>query len=174
MSEGPSRRRTQVRLAGKTLRKDGTVNHVRYSKKVTNEICQRLAQGEVWHKICNTGRLPSYTTLYAWLGKHPDFAADYARAKEMAADLRADKVLVVAEEATAETVQRDRLRVGALQWHAGKAAPRKYGSRAGENDAAEGAARRVIIEVRHFEVAYREDGTAYTREILPDGEGGGR
>ncbi len=173
MAEGTSKR-AQVRPKSKTVRRDGTVLHVRYSKALGRKICLRLAQGEVWHRICNTGGMPSYTTFYTWLRKYPDLAADYAQAREMAADLRADKVLVVAEEATTATVQRDRLRVGALQWHAGKAAPKKYGARAGDEGAQEDAARRLIIEVRHFEVAYREDGTAYTREILPDAEGRGR
>ena len=171
MAEELSRKRTQVRPAGKTVGADGTVSHIRYSKKLARDICERLAQGEIWYKICNSEGLPSYTTFYTWLAKYPDLALDYAQARAMAADLRADKVLVVAEEATTESVQRDRLRVRALQWHAGKAAPKKYGTRAGDDEAAEGATRRVIIEVRHFEVAYREDGTAYTRQILPDGAG---
>jgi len=174
MPEGSSTKRTYAGPPSKTVRRDGTMSYVRYSRKITREICQRLAQGEVWQKICNTGRMPSYATLYTWLRKYPDFAADYAQAREMAADLRADKVLLVAEEATTATVQRDRLRVGALQWHAGKAAPRKYGARAGDDGADEGGARRLIIEVRHFEVAYREDGTAYTRQIPKGDEGDGR
>jgi hypothetical protein len=161
----------QKQPAGKTVRADGTVTHARYSKKLTREICLRIAQGEIWHKICNTGHMPSYTTLYVWVRKYPDFAEDFAQAREMAADLRADKVLVVAEESTAATVQSDRLKVGALQWHAAKAAPKRYGSRAGEDVVQEGLPRRLIIEVRRFETAYRPDGTAYTREILPGGEG---
>lgn len=162
--------RGSVHRARKTVRADGTVGYARYSKKITRELCRRIARGEVWYKMCNTGGLPSYDTLYRWLRKYPDFAEDFAQAREMAADLRADKALVVAEESTAATVQSDRLRVGALQWHAAKAAPQRYGSRAGEDVAADGAPRRLIIEVRRFETAYRPDGTAYTREILPDGE----
>ena len=171
MPEGSSPKRTQKRPAGKKVRADGTVTHSRYSKKLTREICRRIAGGEVWHRICNTGHLPSYTTLYTWLRKYPDFAEEFAQAKEMAADLHADKVLVVAEESTAATVQADRLKVGALQWHAGKAAPKRYGSRAGDDVVEEGAPQRLIIEIRHFEKAYRPDGTAYTREVLPRGEG---
>lgn len=171
MPEGSSPKRAQVRPAGKKVRADGTVTHARYSKKLTREICRRIAGGEVWHRICNTGILPSYTTLYTWRRKYPDFAEDLAQAREMAADRHADQVLVVAEESTAATVQSDRLRVGALQWHAAKAAPKRYGSRAGDDVVEEGAAQRLIIEIRHFEKAYRPDGTAYTREVLPEGEG---
>jgi len=174
MSEGSSRPRARKGPAPKTVRKDGTVSYVRYSKKVTRAICKRIARGDIWYRIANTDGLPSYDTLYTWLRKYPDFREDYAQAREMAADLRADKVLVVAEAATTETVPRDRLRVGALQWHAGKAAPKKYGPRAGDDGAEKGAARRVIIEVRHFEVAYREDGTAYTRQIPKGREGDGQ
>ncbi|MGH6965599.1 MAG: hypothetical protein ACREE0_14055 [Phenylobacterium sp.] len=170
MPQKSSSKSPPVRPARKTPNADGSVMHVRYSKKVTARICQRIARGDVWYKIANTDGLPSYDTLYQWLRKHPDFAEDFAQAREIAADLRADKVLVVAEEATAATVQRDRLHVGALQWHASKAAPKRYGSRPGDDGEPEGEPRRLIIEVRRFETAYRPDGSAYTREILPDGE----
>ena len=152
--------------ATKTVRRDGTVTHVRYGKAVAEEICRRIAMGEIWFKICNTGRLPSYTTLYDWLRKKPDFAEGYAQAREMAADLRADRALVVAEESTAATVQSDRLRVGALQWRAAKGAPRRYGSKAGEADRQDAAPlREIVIRVRQFERLIGEDGLAYAREI---------
>jgi len=169
--------RRPAQPASKTVRADGTVTHVRYSKRVAREICERIAAGEIWFRICNTGRLPSYTTLYGWLRKHPDFAEGYAQAREMAADLRADKALAVAEDATAATVQADRLRVNTLQWHAAKAAPRRYGSRPGQDDG-DGRPPELVIRVRQFERAWREDGAPYVREIAgpgaepePDGDG---
>jgi hypothetical protein len=169
-----SKKQPPILPARKTPNADGSVTHARYSKKLTEKICQRIARGDAWYRIANTDGLPSYDTLYVWLRKYPDFAEDFAQAREIAADLRADKTLAVAEEATAATVQRDRLRVAALQWHAAKAAPRRYGSRAGGDVEQEGEPRRLIIEVRRFETAYRPDGTAYTREILPDADGGKR
>jgi hypothetical protein len=124
----------------------------------------------MWYRICNTGGLPSYDSLYRWLRRYPDFAEAYAQAREMAADLRADRALAVAEDSTPATVTADRLRVSALQWRAAKGAPRRYGPKAGEEDVVdEGGPRRLIIEVRRFERAVRPDGTAFTREILPDG-----
>ena len=178
MPRGTSSRPPQRRPANKVVRKDGTVVCARYSKDIADEICRRIAQGEIWFKICNTGRMPSYTLIYSWMRKYPEFAEAYAQAREMAADLRADKVLAVAEDTTPATVQADRLKVGALQWHAGKSAPRRYGARAGvRDDQDEGEARppRLIIEVRQFEKVRREDGTLYVREIMPDdGEKAGR
>jgi len=166
MPKGPSKRKPSPVPQKKIVRADGTVSHVRYSKSIAQEICERLAGGEVWFKICNTGRMPSYATLYDWRRRHPEFAEAYAQAKEMAADLRADKALVVAEESTPATVQSDRLRVGALQWRAAKGSPRQYGPRAGEpDDIDEETPRRLIIEVRHFEKVTRPDGSVYVREI---------
>jgi hypothetical protein len=144
------------------------VVQVRYSKAVTREICKRIAAGEIWFRICNTGRMPSYTTLYAWLDRYPDFAEAYAQAREMAADLRADKALAVAEAATPATVTADRLHVSALQWHAAKASPGRYGSGGGASGGEDEAGPpRLIIEVRQFERARRPDGTAYVREVMP-------
>ena len=172
MSERPVRRKSPS-PATKTVRRDGTVSHVRYSRAIAREICHRLAAGEIWFKICNTGRLPSYTTLYDWRRRYPEFAESYAQAREMAADLRADKALVVAEESTQATVQSDRLRVGALQWSAAKGSPRSYGPKAGKSDEIdEGQPRRLIIEVRRFEKVARDDGSVYVRELpkAPAGE----
>jgi hypothetical protein len=151
------------------------VTHIRYCKAVTAKICERIAEGEVWFRICNQDGLPSYGTLYDWLRKHPDFAEAYAQAREMAADRRADQALIVAEESTPATVQSDRLLVNTLQWRAAKGAPKRYGARAEAADD-EGArdAPRVIIEVRRFEKALRADGTVYAREILPGRGGPGR
>jgi hypothetical protein len=171
MAEGTSKRRRSAAPAKKKVRRDGTVVCVRYSKKIAREICERLASGEVWFRICNTGHMPSYGTLYDWRRRHPEFAEAYAQAREMAADLMADKALAVAEAATAGTVSADRLHVSTLQWRAAKAAPRRYGARAGAEDedgAENGEAPRLIVEVRRFEKAQRPDGTFYTREIFPD------
>ena len=71
MAEGTSKR-GYVGPKPKTVRRDGTVSCTRYSKAVTRELCLRIAQGEIWHKICNAGRMPSYTTLYVGLRKYPD------------------------------------------------------------------------------------------------------
>ncbi|RAK60866.1 hypothetical protein DJ021_14125 [Phenylobacterium hankyongense] len=148
---------------------NGVRTLIRYSPEVAQEICERLAQGEVWFRICNTGRMPSYGTLYQWRAKHPEFAEAYAQAKEMCADFRADKALVVAEAATAATVSADRLHVSALQWRAAKGAPHLYGAKAEANGAG-GGERRLVIEVRRFERATRPDGTVYVREVLPPPE----
>lgn len=160
-------RRRQRAPAKKTPRADGTCTLVRYTPEIAAEICERLAQGEVWSRICNTGRMPSYATLYAWRDRHPEFGEALARAREMAADYFADRVVEVAEGATSATASGDRIRVGALQWRAAKAFPPRYGRKAEDQV----APRKIILEVRKFEKAIGPDGKTYLREIpkLPEG-----
>jgi hypothetical protein len=163
MAKGP--RRGQPLPPTKQPDAKGRISVVRYGPKPAKAICERLARGDVWFKICNSEGMPSYTTLYAWIKKHPEFAEQVAQAREMFADACADKALITAEESAPSTVQCDRLRVGVLQWRAAKAAPRKYGSRAEEDGTGE---QRLIVEIRRFERAERPDGTSYVREMLPD------
>ena len=164
-------RRKQPAPRTKQADAEGQVVYIRYSKAVAEKICGLIAEGEVWFHICNRDGLPAYGTLYAWIRKYPDFAEAYAQAREMAADRRADEALLVAQNATAATVQADRLYVNTLQWRAAKGAPRRYGARAeaaepGE-DSGTRAPPRLIIEVRRFEKVVRPDGSVYAREILP-------
>lgn len=147
--------------AKKQPRADGTCTLVRYSPKLGREICDRLAQGERWAKICNTGHMPSYTTFYQWLRRYPELKEYRAQAREMAADLYADQVLDVAEAATPATASADRVRIGALQWKAATAAPHLYGGKA----EARAEPRKIIVEVRKFEKVTGPDGRTYLREI---------
>jgi terminase small subunit-like protein len=139
----------------------------RYSQALAHRICERLANGEKWHLICNTDGLPSYTTLYTWQRKHPEFAEKLAMAREMAADLQADTALVVAEAATAASVQADRLRVSTLMKHAALAAPHRWGAKA---EAAGSAPRKLTIYIRHFERVVLDDGSVVVREVPPEGK----
>jgi hypothetical protein len=163
------RKATPVRVPGRPAsrahRGDGRVLCIRYTQKVAREICERIAEGQVWFRICNTGKLPSYGTLFRWLQRYPDFAEAYEQAREIAAEQRADKALVVAEGATPATVTCDRLHVSTLQWHATRAGGQgRYGGWGKEGKDKLGPAR-LIIEVRQFERVVRDDGTVYVREL---------
>ena len=147
---------------------------VRYGHKVATRVCERIAGGESWFRICNSDGLPSYTTLYAWAAKYPEFGRALAEARQMAADLRADKALAVAEASTAATASADRLHVSALQWHAGKSAPGRWGAKADDGWSDGAGGRRLVVEVRQFERAWDEAGKPFVREVLPDGAAGGR
>jgi hypothetical protein len=84
----------QRRPPRQRARADGNITHTVYSVGLALEICRRLAEGERWTFICNTGRMPACGTLYSWRRKHPAFAEALAQAREIAAEhggrLRAD------------------------------------------------------------------------------------
>ena len=138
---------------------------VTYSEKLVDVICERIAAGEMWSTFAGTPSMPSYSALYDWRDNYPYCTGRLAQARDRAADAAADELVEVAREATAKTASADRLRVGALQWKAGKSAPHRYGARA---EAAELPARRLVIRVRHFEEVVGPDGARFIREILPE------
>jgi len=102
-----------------------------YSLAIADEICERLAAGESLNAICsNTIRLPSESAVRQWVINDTDgFAAKYTRAREKQADFYAESILQIADQATNETFQSDRLRIDARKWFASKVAPKKYGDR---------------------------------------------
>ena len=142
-------------------RRKGGGRSVKYSPKMTRRICERISAGEIWSRIGGTRGMPDYSTLYAWKDRYPEFAEAYAQARAAATEFKADEVVAVAQEATKETVQQDRLHVGSLKWHVARA----DGLAARENGWNIGKRQRLIVEVRQFERAWRADGTPYVREI---------
>lgn len=146
-------------------RKDGS-RFVSYSNALAREVCERIARGEVWSRIGGTDGMPDYSTLFYWRRAKPEFAEAFALAKAAAAEVRADEVVAVSQEATRETIQEDRLHVGSLKWHVARADAQS----AKADSWSLGKGRRLVIRVREFERAWREDGTPYVREItLADG-----
>jgi len=70
--------------ARQAARPDGNVAKVGYTPEVAREICERIARGEQWTKIANTGGLPSVNGLYRWRDRHPMFAEALAQAQALA------------------------------------------------------------------------------------------
>lgn len=147
-------------------RKDGS-RFVRYSEALAKEVCERIARGEVWSRIGGTDGMPEYSTLFYWRRVKPEFAEAYALARAAGAEVRADEVVAVSQDATRETIQEDRLHVGSLKWHVARADAQ--GAKA--DGWSLGKGRRLVIRVREFERAWREDGTPYVREITLSGDG---
>lgn len=168
-------RKKQASLPRKQPNADGVYVMGRYTPALAKRVCELIAKGAAWHKIANTDGLPAYNTLYQWRAKYPDFAEALAQAREMAAEMRADQVLEMAEAATPATASADRLKISAFQWAAeGKGAPKGRfnvaapARRAARDEPDEaGQPRRIIIEVRQFERVVGEDGKAYVRELPP-------
>lgn len=137
----------------------------RYSKGLAKEIALRLAKGEAWKRIAGTEGMPSYNSLYNWRRSHPEFAQLLDEAMAMAADWHAERALEIAQAATKETVQQDRLMVATLMKHAALRAPKQWG---GKGKAPE-PEQRIAVRVRDFRPFTRPDGRVVTREYFPDG-----
>ena len=167
MAETPRTKRGRLRPRTKTPDADGFITGVPYSDEVAGEIVTRLANGERWASISNTGRLPSHGALYKWRDRYPEFAAALRWAREAAADLKADKALEVAEQASAKSVTSDRLHYQALMQRAAFDAPERWSDRARAPAKPEPV--EYVFRVRHFERVVGKDGKAYVREIKPRG-----
>jgi hypothetical protein len=99
-----------------------------FTQETADAICTRLAEGETLRQICRDEAMPGLTTVFRWLEAYESFREQYARAREQQADTFAEKMH---DEALNEArdVQRSKLIVDVLKWHAGKTAPKKYGER---------------------------------------------
>jgi hypothetical protein len=92
--------------------------------------------------------MPDKATVCRWLAANEPFRDQYARAREMQADILADETLDIADDGrndwmekygkdgeqvgwqvNQEAIGRSRLRLDARRWYASKLAPKKYGDK---------------------------------------------
>jgi terminase small subunit-like protein len=113
-----------------------------YSEVLTDEICQRLAEGESLRSICRDPVMPARSTVMLWLRNRKGFSDHYAHAREMCCDYWADQIIDICDDSSNDWVERDgrtifnrehfersRLRVDARKWLLSKLLPKKYGTR---------------------------------------------
>jgi hypothetical protein len=124
-----------------------------YSLETVNELCARIVEGESLRSICRDEAMPGLSTIFKWLGEHPEFVEQYTRAKEEQAETLADEIVAIADEQDYEKIEidgvplavkfdstavaRNRLRMDARKWVASKLKPKKYGDKlelAGDKD----------------------------------------
>lgn len=101
----------------------------KFSQKLFDEICGRLADGESLRSICKSDDMPSTTAVMNWLAKDEALVEQYARARDAQADALFDDCLDIADSGNAEDHQRARLRIDTRKWMAGKLRPKKYGDK---------------------------------------------
>ena len=80
----------------------------KYTVKLTEKICTRLALGESMRKICDDADMPSRRTVLRWLGDHEEFRTLYAEARELQADHFFDEMMEIADDATNDFMVRER------------------------------------------------------------------
>lgn len=120
----------------------------RYTPELAREICSEIAStSRSLQALCaENDHWPALSTIFNWLNLHEDFQEQYARAKELQADLLAEEMLEISDDDNGDayieygdsgpvakldgqSVQRSRLRVDTRKWLAGKMRPKKYGDK---------------------------------------------
>lgn len=118
-----------------------------YKKEMHDFICDLIASGKSLNEIAGTTiddkKIPQQHTIRAWITQYPDFASDYARAREIRTENFAEEIISIAdddkndygykEDGTAcilpDNVRRSTLRVDARKWIASKMLPGRYGDK---------------------------------------------
>lgn len=121
-------------------------------------VCEALMNGQSLRTVCAQPGMPAVSTVLRWI--HDDlagFRSQYARAREVQAELYADDVVHLAdttlhavkrtvkgkgkkrqvEEVFGDAVERSRLMVEARKWYASKVAPKKFGEHLNVNETGE-------------------------------------
>lgn len=104
-----------------------------YSQELAVTICDRLIHGEGLRAICRDDAMPSISTVIDWIKNKDDFSAQYAKARELQAELLLDEILEIADDSSQDTIDtangkiantefiaRSRLRVDTRKWAMGK------------------------------------------------------
>jgi|ERR1043166_1115713 hypothetical protein len=123
-----------------------------YTQELADLICERVATSTFGLlRLCAIhDDMPEKITVNVWRRRYPEFAAQYAQAKLFQADLLAEEMLDIADDATndwmetfdeegnegwkfnGEHVQRSRLRIDTRKFLAAKLLPKQYGDKTDE------------------------------------------
>ncbi len=68
-----------------------------FDPEAANEVCFRLSGGESLVSICKDERLPGHTTIFQWISQHPEFAENYARARQFWAHAEFERMMEIAD-----------------------------------------------------------------------------
>jgi len=111
-------------------------------RELADEICKRIAEGESLRGICESEHMPHNSTVMGWVREFKDFAKQYARAREVQAQLFIDEIIEISDDSgfdykitdgkvvvDGDAIQRARLRTDSRKWMASKVLPKIYGDK---------------------------------------------
>lgn len=117
-----------------------------FDQDVADEICIQLSCGKSLAEICRENPEMSYDAVFRWLRENPEFAQNYARAREDQAEVDADAISDIAARVAKGELdpQAARVAIDAYKWTAGKRLPKKYGDKL--DLGVSGGVKRVTVE----------------------------
>lgn len=99
-----------------------------YNADVATRICSWLAEGKSLRAFCRQDDAPGLSTVTMWIVTHPEFRAQYVRAREAAGYAHADNIVDVAQEVRDGGIdpQAGRVAMDGLKWAAERMAPKTH------------------------------------------------
>lgn len=114
--------------------------------EIGKAICEKIALGDSLNAICKEDGMPDKATVIRWAMERSEdpnaFCNQYARARQIQAELRADEIIDIADDNSLdfkedngrvsvdhENIQRARLRVDTRKWYLSKVLPKVYGDK---------------------------------------------
>jgi hypothetical protein len=114
-----------------------------YSEEIANAIFERMLDGESLRSICRDEDMPGLATIFRWQSAHGEFREQYARARQMQAEILAEEIVQIADTPMigavrkvtplgttviqADMIERAKLRVDTRKWTAARILPKRYG-----------------------------------------------
>ena len=114
---------------------------IEFDPVLANEILERLADGDSLASICCDEEMPDERSVRRWARNHGDFGAKYAVARRLGYEKRADELLEIADDSSADWIDTDdghrvlngahvnraRLMIDTRKWLLSKMLPKVYG-----------------------------------------------
>jgi hypothetical protein len=112
---------------------------IEFDPVLADEILERLADGDSLASICCDEEMPDERSVRRWARNHGDFGAKYAVARRLGYEKRADELLEIADDSSADWidtgngvfdsvhVNRARLMIDTRKWLLSKMLPKVYG-----------------------------------------------
>lgn len=133
-----------------------------FTKKLADIVCARLAEGESLRQICRDESMPGLTTVLKWSRELPDFATQYAQAREALLEHWAEEINEIADDGSNDWIEREvkagridtvpdqehinrsRLRVDSRKWLLSKLGSKKYGDKIEQHHTGEVTLKQLI------------------------------
>lgn len=124
-----------------------------YRDWAKKRIVELISAGNSLRAACREENMPDPSTVLAWTKKDPEFAQQYARARELLLEHWAEQIIEIADDSSGdveigpdgkarlngEFANRSRLRVDSRKWLLSKLMPKVYGDKVSQDVKVEGA-----------------------------------